>query len=261
MQTAALFAAAPRMGPCRELRYRIGHPDAGIPTRDPARFDVLIQRVPGLLWPEWSARFATPRCSQRQLQRVLPVAIMIAGSRISINGALSCLSNATNKHSVCGLFRAIKASEHWNDIRLALYRLADYLAVTETPINYERRRRIDYRNLLTANDWRLIRNGIGMTGLREAAERTTRVYLYQRISCLPAEVASFCPPRSAYSRAVLTLIRQNDPQLHNAVDECGERFLRAHGIGYEPVTWCPDHVLLEGLSLPGNLKGVAIFEL
>lgn len=261
MHTVALFAAAPRMGPCRELRYRIGHPDAGIPARHPARFDVLSQRVPSLLWPEWSARFATPRCSQRQLQRVLPVVIMIAGCGISISVALARLGSPLKAPSVSDSMRTMRVSEHWNDIRLANYRLADYLAVTQTPINYERRRHIDYRDLLTADDWPLIRNSIGLTEVPEAAERTIRAYLYQRISCLPAEVAGFCPPRSAYSRSVLALIRQNIPELHNALDDCGQRFLRAHGIRDEPIAWCPDHDLLEELPLPGDFKGAAVSEL
>ncbi len=77
----------------------------------------------------------------------------------------------------------------WPDIRTALGRLADYLADHETPINYQRRRRLDYTNLLPHQQWVRICRDTGSQGPRTRHTHVARCYLYERLTGLPMDCA------------------------------------------------------------------------
>ena len=154
LAAAQLTALAPVLNPGDQLRYRIGTP---MPRRPSTRLRESRagrgRRVPTMLWPEWSLRFAIPDCYQRQLRpRSVNGAVVrrypgpAAGRRRSARQPDSRAIRATRAAQATSVRPLGTRSQ-------ALIRLADYLDTTDTPIDYQRRRHLDYSGLLPPAEW------------------------------------------------------------------------------------------------------------
>ena len=78
--------------------------------------------------------------------------MLLVGTDLSPESAAKQLDNGTER-TVHHLLRHLKKSQHWPPFCTAITRLADYLRTNGAPIDYERRRQLDYRNLLPDADW------------------------------------------------------------------------------------------------------------
>ena len=86
---------------------------------------------------------------------------------------------------------------HWQQIRSALIRLADHLDAHPPPIDYQRRRHLDYTGLLPETAWsRICRR----SGTRPEGASTARRYLRERLSGLPAFANPLPPDRGSGRR-------------------------------------------------------------
>ncbi|MEV0028969.1 TniQ family protein [Nocardia sp. NPDC050793] len=245
-----LSALVPFMDVSDVLRYR-SH--TAMP-RHPQREDTSAipdHRVPTLLWPQWALRFAVPTCGYSQIRRALPAAMLVVGSRRTLTAAIALTEARMLPSGVSRCLRLLRNSLQWNAVLTALTRLSDYLSAHDIPIDYRRRRSLDYRCLLSEARWLQICGHTATapgTGHRLAVIRS---WLFERISGLPAERSPFAEKKSWFDAQLSLLPRQLTPQLVTHLDLAAREFLDRHGAIDEPLTWHPPRQLLNGLALPG----------
>ncbi|MEU8928174.1 hypothetical protein AB0D10_46035 [Kitasatospora sp. NPDC048545] len=179
--------------------------------------------------------------------------LLLFGSRIDLPDAAQLLGSATDDLNISRILQILRAGEHWPALLHALTRLVDYLDANPVPIDYARRRRLDYGQLLPAADWKQICRHTGAPVGREHRHRVARNLLFQRISGMPeylapgAYVIKDTPRRTYLSEFTASLT----PALATALDNAAQAFLLDQGIRDEPVTWHPPTSLMDGLELPG----------
>lgn len=132
-------------------------------------------------------------------------------------------------------------------------RLAAYLDDNDVPIDYQRRRRLDYSALLPSQQWLDLCRQPGVSPGQGRRNKIARSLLFARISGLPVEAApDFAATGEAYFRAeAVRFAAIRTPEFAAALDEIARSFLARHRIRGEPVTWHPPLSLLGDLHLPG----------
>lgn len=252
LAAAQLTALDPVLNPGDQLRYRIGTPLPRRPSGDAARFERVAQLVPTMLWLEWSLRLAIPGCFQRQLRPALSMALLLVDTRIRLRDAAQLLDSPIPGQSVPHVLRKLYHSGHWEHVREALIRLADYLDTNHTPINYRRRRHLDYSGLLPATEWARICRDTGTAGGSAARARSVRYYLFERLSGMPIKTPQATRRRIEALRKAAEFPRHLTPELSHALLDHAQHFLATQGISDEPATWHPPPDLLHDLDLPGR---------
>lgn len=248
-----LAALAPSMHPGDQLRRRITDSLPRRPTSQPDRIDALARSLPTMLWPAWSLRLALPRPQQRQLRPALSVALMLTGTTLPIADAAAMLGAHTDSQRVNRALNLLANCGHWDDIRRALTRMSDHLAQAGTPIDYQRRRSLDYTDLLPDDLWRQICRENGAVALNLGTAKRVRCWLFERISGLPSGASPAAVDDSNHFRTrTADFVRHLTPQLAADLDNHTLEFLADHGIHDEPATWQPPSHPLHDLSLPGT---------
>lgn len=188
-----LTALAESLQPSDQLRYRTATPVPRHPSPGSARADRLARRVPPLLWSAWSLRLAIPTCHQRRLRLALSTALLLIDTRLWLQDAADLLGAATSGHGVSGVVQLLQKRAEWPDICMALTRLADYLTDNEVPIDYQRRRQLDYATLLPDRVWSFTCRDTGTPGGRPTVRaRIARCHLFERLSDLPERSSVIC---------------------------------------------------------------------
>jgi TniQ len=249
-----LAALAPSMSPGDQLRHRIADT---LPTRAQPRtlrVSKLARSLPTMLWPAWSLRLSVPGPQQRQLRPVLSAMLMFTGTTLPVDAAAGLLGSVVNRYQVSRLLRLLAEHRQWNDIRQALTEMADHLTAFGAPIDYQRRRHLDYTGLLTDHRWQQICRDTGATGLHGTATgRKARCFLFERLSGLPADISLAAANDDPHFRSrTADVARILTPALAAALESQCREFLTAHNIRDEPSTWQPPIDFLNGLSLPGD---------
>ena len=249
MQLAAL---GPMLKPITQLRYRIG---SSLPTRpalDTTLATVLAGRIPSMLWPGWSLPLAIPNCHQRQLRPALSIALLLVTSRLELAVAARLLASPIAGHAVSRVLPYLHARDEWPSIRAGLIRMAEYLAEHDVPIDYQRRRRLDYSLLLPDDVWARICRDTATPGPGAIRARIARCFLFERLSGMPASSAPWAVGDNAFRTLVADFPRHLTPELARALDSSAHDFLAGHDIDGEPTVWRPPAGVLDGLWLPGG---------
>lgn len=253
-----LAALDPMLKVSDQLRYCIGAPMPAAPGRG----GVPVERLPVVLWAQWSLRMAIPNCHQRYLAPALSIALLLVGSRIKLNAAAQLISSPTNGQAVSRVLQLLEKHPQWSDIRSALLRMATYLRDHDVPIDYDRRRRLDYAELLPDEDWAQICRNTATPGARTARARIARCYMFERISGLPASIAPWAVNDEGFRTQVADFPQYLTPELACELDSNASAFLADRGIETEPLTWQPPTSFLDGLALPGpDPNSISIGEL
>ncbi|MFG2841752.1 LysR family transcriptional regulator [Kitasatospora sp. NPDC048296] len=255
LQSVHLAALAPSLRPSECLRYRTTTQSPRRPTRTARATEQRSRKIPTLFWPSWTARLAPPEgIHARTLAPVLAALLLIPDARVSLDQAAVLAGDVTDGIEISRLLQELDDLPHWPDIVTALTRLTDYLDADDTPIDYGRRRILDYTRLLSHDRWLEIclRTGTPPGAGRRA--RIARSQLFRRLSGLPAES---CPDELGgldsreFRAASVRFTALQTPELAHALQQEALGFLASHHIHDEPVTWQPPTGLLAGLSLPG----------
>jgi hypothetical protein len=77
--------------------------------------------------------------------------------------------------------------DEWPEIAAALCMLAERLSQMDVPIDYERRRLLNYSNLLPDTHWTQICRETATPGGRPARAKVARLFLFERITGSAAE--------------------------------------------------------------------------
>ncbi|MYX14977.1 LysR family transcriptional regulator [Streptomyces sp. SID8374] len=249
-----LAALAPSLRPSEHLRYRTPTAIPRLPKRTVGEITRRARKIPSMLWPSWTVRLTPPDgVYPRTLAPVLAASLLVIDSKVRLEDAAEHLGSVTDGIGISRILQILDDQQPWPDTVTALIRLSDHLDTTEVPINYQRRRRLDYMQLLPHERWRDICRHTGAMPGNGLRERVVRCQLFQHISGLPAEAA---PGHSSINEAwfraeAVRFATIQIPDLAQALANEARTFLADHGIHDEPVTWQPPVTLLTGLDLPG----------
>ena len=243
-----LSSLGQRMTPPDQLRCRLGTVFPTRPAENIVRRDRLVMGTPTMLWPTWSLRLCPPSLFQRGARLALSAAVLLVGTPVAVGKAAALLGGQASGPQVVTVLWQLTKTDCWHQIRLALIQLADHLDAHPPPIDYQRRRHLDYTGILPETAW----SGIcRCSGTRPEGASTARRYLRERLSTLPAFANPLMPDEAAAAASLALFPTRLTPELKAALDEYALTFLAEQGISDEPVHWQPPTELLGSLRLPG----------
>ncbi|WP_327368619.1 TniQ family protein [Streptomyces sp. NBC_01217] len=249
-----LAALAPSLRPSEHIRYCT---PTDLPRRPGKTSQDIAQRarkIPSTFWKLWTTRLVpSDGVYPRTLAPVLAAMLLTVDSRTTFEEAAAYLGGVTDRIDISRILQMLDDQPHWPDTVRALVRLADHLDAVHVPVDYRRRRGLDYTNLLPTERWLEICRRTDTSPGSGRRERIARSHLFQRISGLPLEAA---PDHQRLNEAefraqAARFAAVQTPKLAEALAYEARIFLAEHRIRDEPVTWHPPATLLSGLELPG----------
>lgn len=255
LRGAYLAALGPSLRPTDQLRHRTTSSLPTLPTARPAQINRRARTIPAALWPSWAVRLSPPDGAyHRTMAPVLSSAVLLAGNPMDLDEVATMLGSATDGRTISRILQLLAADQHWDAIAAAVTRLAAYLDENEVPVDYQRRRRLDYNELLPRPEWLDLCRRTSLSPGQGRRVKVVRCILFARISGLPAEAApEWGTTDQAYFRAeTARFAAVRTPEFATALDGYARDFLARHRVRGEPVTWHPPVSLLSGLELPGQ---------
>lgn len=244
-----LQAMTPWLSPVDQLRYRIAD-QPRVPQRPAATLARATTSLPGLLWPEVAVRLCEPTLDLRAVQAAMSVSVALVGSREPLSPIAALLGHAASPRAVSHIWSRIRETGGWDTIQRAVIRLADYIADHRVPIDYHRRRALDYTDLLTDSQWRQICRTTDTSTARPALAVVARTVLYTRLSGCPAEHSPWFRATLGFKGRLTRFRAHTTPLLRRQLDDIATDFLAERRI-CEPLAWTPPDGLLTDLTLPG----------
>ena len=249
-----LAALAPSLRPSDQLRHRTTSSLPTLPAAERAQINRRARKIPASLWPSWAVRLSPPDGAYpRTLAPALSSAVLLVGNRMDLDEVATRLGSATDGRTISRILQLLAGDPRWEAIAAAVTRVAVYLDDNDVPVDYQRRRRLDYSGLLPPRQWLDLCRRTGVSPGQGRRDKIARCMLFARISGLPVEAApDFAATGEAYFRAETARFAAiRTPELSAALDETARSFLAIHRVRGEPVTWHPPLSLLSGLDLPG----------
>jgi DNA-binding transcriptional MerR regulator len=139
----------------------------------------------------------------------------------------------------------------WPAISTALVRLHDYLTEHPPPIDYRRRRTVDYSGLLPVDRWQAVCERAGLTLRGSYSYLVARAWLFERISVMPANRHGFGLGASGRTDQRDSFLRSLTALLLKEIDCYATIFLAGNNITDEPVAWYPPLDIVHDLPLHG----------
>lgn len=206
--------------------------------RDPVK---RAAKLPALLWPDWTDLLAPKRTNRTGAAGGLSAAIAVTGTKLTRGAGLRLLDPDEAGHRLISLIRSFGSGRPEQDTLSTIVRLAQYIEEKKTPIDYARRRSLDYGDLLPAEEWEHIAIAQNVHTGRPRRGWLARGYLHgvlsgDRVRRLHAGDRSMANVTEAEIDAYT---RRTPIKVLAALDEVGEQFLQRLGID-EPVTWQPN---------------------
>jgi hypothetical protein len=237
-----------------QLRYRTTLPVPTAPESGKTRLHRTAHRLPSMLWPNWSIRLQLRPSSYWYLRCLLSCATLLVGSAARVEDATAALGGVIDADGAKNAISQLQQSPHWAAVCSAATRLSEYLNDTPAPIDYRRRRRLDYTALLTQERWMQICRETGALPGKSEGQKAliARAHLYQKVSGRPAhELLQGTPPATRVDlvQRIANFPRRITPELARLLDQESRNFLRAKHID-EPITWSPSLELVNDLDLP-----------
>ena len=263
-----LKAYAPRLGAALQLRHHAALPTPTASRPDTGAATRIVDRVPAALWPAFSIRLQPPefwdRC--RHLRPALSCAVLLCATQMTKAEAAAALGGVLDAESLNFTLTRLREYPSWPQISIAVAALADYLIAYPSPIDYSRRRRLDYEGLLPTSKWHRMCWATGTLSGGPLGAQVARGALVEEISggLPPPHVRTIqsTKGRQVFKSRVKDLPLRLTPALAERLREEAARFLARHPHVAEPLTWHPPLSLLEDLDLPnGDVDRITIAEL
>jgi len=253
LTAADLLSRAEHFGVLSRWRYQI---DSALPRYPTATTDsthrAVLSAVRGWLWPQWCLRLDMGLMHWPAHCRALTMLLVAVDSTIPFVELSRRMHFApTGGNQFRDSLARVQAHPSWPAVREALTRLHEYLLDSPPPIDYQRRRDLNYDNLLTPPQWKhlISQHAIAYPPGPQGAT-IGRMWLTERMSGPPPIDDEGKQPRCT---AQLDELRtQISPEFANALDTVAIDYLRTYGIVDEPLCWTPPLTLLNGLDLPGT---------
>jgi hypothetical protein len=169
-------------------------------TLDTDRVQSIAAALPAVMWPKWSERLLPDLRCTAVARTTLSCATLLAGSEVKTVAAANLLGERIAPNALNHRLWVLRTSAYWQSICAALIRLSDYLDGVGAPIDYQRRRNLDYSELLTEDSWRQICTQAG-DPLREPRTAVgAQCYLIEKLSGSPALRLTVQTPHSTSIR-------------------------------------------------------------
>ena len=248
LTAAQLVACGPYEFPNTQLRYRAGTPMPTRPAHDKNSTTQLAAKIPALMWPAWALRLTPPHLNFQHMSAGLACAMLLVNSRISFDEAVGLLGRPLNNQALSHVLKRLQSDPCWNDIRRAIINVADYLHNHPCPIDYQRRRTLDYTALLPEAAWQTLRCRPNQTHRHPRPHSESPLRGAER---QPHSIRTVVPRQPDFAAAVPAYPGRLTPMLAEALQTAAHDFLHRAGIA-EPMTWQPRPRLLDRLALPGG---------
>ena len=201
-----------------QLRFRTV---TALPRRtSSARSAELNRHTPSMLWPRWAQPLIVPGSRRLHHRLALAAAIQIIGTDQTPSEACARLGGylrPAEMHRVLKLFRSERT---WQESGSALVRMANFLTDHGAPIDYARRRRLDYKDLLPDDEWRRIYRRSDAPAIGKRTAVAARMFLYELISGQPA-----ARPSSRVAFKLFSFPRYLTPNLLTELNDHGLEFV------------------------------------
>jgi hypothetical protein len=241
----AIEARRPALGPELQLRYRAAVTMPCAPDLDLPRVTSIAASLPAVLWREWSERLLLDVRPTVVARSALSCSTLLAGSTVKPVAAARLLGEVITPNAMNHRLWVLQGSAYWLPMCAALIRLSDYLNAYGAPIDYTRRRQLDYSTLLANDTWQqMLRRHRSDIGLRSVM--APRTYLIAELSGSAVRKVQDAASVSAFEKAT-------SPDLRTALAARAQDFLFERGID-EPVSWHAPLGLLKDLALPIALE-------
>lgn len=120
------------------------------------------RKIPTQLWPAWSARLSPQNGAlSRTIRPALSCYLLLIGGTGDFTAAARLLHAPVEDRLGSHMTFRLTKRDHFQGISLGPSALADYLDEEGSPIDYDRRRTVDYRDLLPLSTWRQLCRYIG----------------------------------------------------------------------------------------------------
>ena len=146
-----LAALGPTLKPSDQIRYRTATTPA-IPIQKHAKAQQFARRIPTALWRNISLPLSIPGCHQRQLRPALSVALLLVGAPMGVRQCAWTLRSPIDGRGVSRVLQLLQKHPEWPDISRAISFLAEHLTGIDSPIDYQRRRSLNYGTLLPRSE-------------------------------------------------------------------------------------------------------------
>jgi molybdenum-dependent DNA-binding transcriptional regulator ModE len=215
------------------------------PSGDLARAQLMTERLPAALWPEWTLRLLdTQQAPTPTLFRgVAVIALLLANSRLAIASLCRAFPEAqVREGNVYECFAGVSKTDRAELALATLSELARGIADTAPPIDYARRRSLARSaNLLSRDAWKEYCGGARVSPGDARRLLLARLWLWEELTGGTFRQA---PPNLTldtpeFGAAYFDFCRSMPPLLIDALRSHCEKFLKSHRIKDEPVTWSP----------------------
>ena len=182
-----LTASRSRLGPELQLRYRtaITQPCAHDVDLDEVRS--IAAALPSALWPAWSEQLLLDLRITDVVRSSLCSATLLAGSKVTPVQAALLFGEVVTPNAMNERLWVLWGSSCWQSICAALIRLSDYLVDFGSPIDYERRRHLDYSTFLSDGDWETICRHAGDMAVTPCDGMGARLHMIEELSGIPPQ--------------------------------------------------------------------------
>lgn len=230
------------LSPIQQLRHRTPSVHSW-PERSIGTVTARARFLPQRFFLDWSVALETKGGHLDDAFRAaLSVATLLPGS---LNEHIDALERLLGRS---GTYRARSSyfplfDELTNATFTSIINLADHLDADGAPIDYNRRRHLNWDDLLPPKQWRQLVHG-PLDGVHIRQYAAARLYLWQVITESLSQEAPAQLLLSESKRAVRVFefsLALEDRQVLKGV---AQDFLRQQGIEGEPLTWSPDHQFL-----------------
>lgn len=208
-------------------------PPSGVSPAERAR------TVPAELWDEWIAQHAPLRVANEIAASALAAAVVFTGTRLTHSAALALLDPDAPVRQVTHVMRDLGRSAHDVHTLDAILRLVAFLDTHHVPVDYTRRRALDYTGLLPEPEWRELCRAVGVSAGGGRRWRVARAFLYRTLSGNPLRTLPVgWGAREVSTRSVARFVEALPQEGRLRLEQIAADFLIANGIR-EPITWCP----------------------
>jgi hypothetical protein len=211
-------------------------------------------KVPALLWEGWTRALAPRRLHRGIAAGALAAAVVFTGSRLTHSAALTLLDRDAPARRVTHVMRELGRNGTEPATLATIVRLATYLDTYQTPIDYGRRRGLDYTDLLSRHDWDLLADQANVHSGHPRRWALARGYLYRQLS--GNSTRKLPPHRGAPTPTdaeVDQFTREIPARVRDALLSAGRSFLLSRDIT-EPAAWSPN--VADFMPLPPPVEGV-----
>ncbi len=201
------------------LRYRTCTAAPRTPRRPAAALATLTRALPTLLWPAWATHILDegPEIDTAQRAALACLAAHVGTDTPTPTIATMLGNTVADITELLAAMRALRRRPDRADVLNRVIALADQLSAIPTEIDYHRRRRLDYTDLL-AN-----------TGNRRRDRDPLRCIAFEYLSGLPRAYAPWFRDTERFAH-MCSAIAAERALSEPAVTEDIEEFLRRHGI-------------------------------